>query len=80
VGVPILVRLDDDVQTELEAQAQSQGVGLETLLGNLATEAARAAKRARIWEDSERLGALYATDPEVKAFYDDWGTPTAIID
>jgi hypothetical protein len=75
MGVPISVRLDDDVRSELEAQAQSQGVGLATLLRNLATKAARDAIRARIREDSARVAALYATSPEVKAFYDDWAPP-----
>jgi hypothetical protein len=28
MGVPISIRLDDHVRTELEAQAQSRGIGL----------------------------------------------------
>jgi hypothetical protein len=42
MGVPISVRLDDDVRDELEAQVRSRGIGLATLLRDLAIEAARA--------------------------------------
>jgi antitoxin component of RelBE/YafQ-DinJ toxin-antitoxin module len=48
VGVPISIRLDDDVRAELEAQAQAHGIGLATLLRDLATRVARDAQRARI--------------------------------
>jgi hypothetical protein len=76
---PISVRLDDDVRQELESQAQAQGIGLTTLLRNLANQAARDAKRARIRADSKRVAAVIATSPEAKAFYDFWGTPDANI-
>ena len=79
MGVPISVRLDDDVRSELEAQAQSQGVGLETLLRNLATKAARDAVRARIREDSARVAAYVATSPEAREFCEFWGTPRSEI-
>jgi hypothetical protein len=46
MGVPISIRLDDDVRSELEAQARARGVGLATLLRDLATEAAREGRRA----------------------------------
>jgi hypothetical protein len=79
MGIPISVRLDDDVRRELEVQAQSQGVGLATLLRNLATQVARNAKRARIREDSARVAAYVASSPEAQAFYEFWGTPDAKI-
>jgi hypothetical protein len=47
VGVPISIRLDDDVRDELEVQARSRGIGVATLLRDLATGAAREARRAR---------------------------------
>lgn len=77
MGVPISIRLDDDVRDELEAQARARGVGLATLLRDLATEAARNARRARIHGASARIGDYVADSPEGKAFYADWGTPHA---
>jgi hypothetical protein len=41
MGVPISIRLDDDIRDELEAQARTAGIGLATHLRNLATAAAR---------------------------------------
>jgi hypothetical protein len=92
MGVPVLVQLSDDVRRELEAQALSQGVGLETLLSDLAAQAARAASdareaqverealRKRIREESARVAAYVATSPEAQSFYNDWGTPTAAVE
>ena len=76
MGVPISIRLDDDVREELEAQAQSRGIGLATLLRDVATKAARDARRARIWKASEAIGHKVATSPAARAFYKDIGTPT----
>lgn len=75
MGIPISIRLDDDVRDELEAQARARGIGLSTLLRDLATEAAHAAKRARIRQASEAVGAYVASSPEAAAFYEEWGTP-----
>ena len=75
MGVPISIRLDDEVRGELEAQASSKGVGLATLLRELAPQAARDAKRARIRAESERVADYVAGSPEGKAFYEGWGTP-----
>ena len=75
MGVPISIRLDDDVRDELEAQARSRGIGLATLLRDLATEAARAARRARVREASAAVGARVATSTPAQAFYEEWGTP-----
>jgi hypothetical protein len=77
MGVPISIRLDDDVRTELEAQAHARGVGLATLLRDLATEAARNARRRRIRDASAAVGAAVAGSAEQRAFYADWGTPGA---
>lgn len=77
MAAPISIRLDDDVRTELETQAQALGVGLATLLRELATSAAREAKRARIRAASEAIGAQVARSGEAAAFYGDWGTPGA---
>ena len=77
MGVPISIRLDDDVRSELESQARMQGVGLATLLRDLATGAARAARRTRIREASAAIGATVAASGEGSTFYDEWGTPRA---
>jgi GNAT superfamily N-acetyltransferase len=75
MGAPISIRLDDNVRTELEAQARARGVGLATLLRELANEAAREAWRARVRAESEAVGARVASSDEARAFYEDWGTP-----
>jgi len=77
MGVPISIRLDDDIREELESQARSRGVGLATLLRDLATEAARAARRARIREASAAIGAEVASSASARDFYQAWGTPRA---
>ena len=77
MGVPISIRLDDDIRDELEAQAQTRGIGLSTLLRELATKAARDARRARIREASAEVGRHVQTSPEARAFYEGWGTPRA---
>jgi GNAT superfamily N-acetyltransferase len=76
MGVPISIRLDDDVREELEAQAQGRGVGLATLLRDIATKAARDGRKARIRQASEAIGDRVATSAEARAFYQDIGTPT----
>ena len=75
MGVPISIRLDDDVRDELEAQARDRGVGLATLLRELATAAAREARRVRIHTASAAVGRHVAASPKAQAFYEDWGTP-----
>jgi hypothetical protein len=74
MGVPISIRLDDDVRDELESQAQARGIGLATLLRDLATQAARQARRERIRQASEKVADM-ARSGAGKAFYEDWGTP-----
>jgi GNAT superfamily N-acetyltransferase len=75
MGVPISIRLTDEVRAELEAEAQSRGVGLATLLRDIATEAASQARRARIRQASAAVGTRIAAFEEAQAFYDEWGTP-----
>jgi GNAT superfamily N-acetyltransferase len=77
MGVPVSIRLDDDVRVELEAEARARGVGLATLLRDLATEAAREARRVRIRQASAVVGAHVAASAEGQAFYEEWGTPRA---
>jgi creatinine amidohydrolase/Fe(II)-dependent formamide hydrolase-like protein len=83
MGVPISIRLDDDVRAELESQARERGIGLATLPRDVATRAARDAQRARIRQASEAIGHRVASDPEARAFYpearafyDEIGSPT----
>ena len=79
MGAPVSVRLDDDVRTELEAQARARGIGLATLLRDLAAQAAREARRARIRQATEAIGRYVAESPEAREFFEDWGTPTANV-
>ncbi len=75
MSAPLSIRLADDVREELEAQAEALGIGLSTLLRDLATAAAREARRARIRAASEAVGTHVAGFAEAKAFYADWGAP-----
>lgn len=75
MGTPISIRLDDKVRDELEAQARARRIGLSTLLREIATEAARQAKRKRIREQSEAVGRYVATHPEAREFFEFWGAP-----
>ena len=75
MGLPISIRLDDKVREELETQARARNVGLSTLLREIATDAARQAKRKRIREQSKAVGKYVANNPEAKEFYEFWGTP-----
>jgi hypothetical protein len=79
MGVPISIRLDDDVREELEAQAQARGIGLATLLRDVATKAARDARKARIRQASEAIGERIATSAEATAMYSEVGSPTTDV-
>jgi hypothetical protein len=76
MGSPISIRLDDDVREELEAQAQARGVGLATLLRDVATAAARNARKSRIRQASAAIGDRVANTAEARSLYDKVGTPT----
>jgi GNAT superfamily N-acetyltransferase len=77
MGVPLSIRLDDDVRIELEAQARARGIGVATLVRELATQAAREAQRARIRKSSEDVGRHVRSSETARAFYEEWGTPLA---
>jgi len=77
MSAPITVRLDDETRRLLEIEARERQIGLSTLLREIATEAAKEARRKRIRRDSETVGRYVAANPEAKEFYEFWGTPTA---
>lgn len=77
MGHPVSVRLDDDVQVMLEEAAKERGIGLSTYLRSIAAAEARRIWRERVRAESRAVGALVASSPEVREFYEDWGTPTA---
>ena len=72
---PISVRLDADVRATLESEAQSQGIGLATLLRQLAADAARDVRRKRMRAASEAVARHIAESPAAKAFTESWGAP-----
>jgi hypothetical protein len=74
---PISIRLDEDVRAELESQAREKGIGLATLLRDIAKQAAFESLRARIYAESERVGHVAASNPQAAQFYLDCGTPDA---
>ncbi len=77
MGHPVSVRLDNDVQATLEGAARERGVGLSTYLRELAEIEAKRVRRERIRAQSRAVGAYVASSPEGRAFYEDWGTPSA---
>jgi hypothetical protein len=50
---------------------------LATLLRDLATEAARESRRARIRKASAAIGEHVAKSADGRDFYEEWGTPQA---
>ena len=74
---PVSVRLDEEVQATLEEAAKARGIGLSTYLRELALDEAKRIRRERIRAQSRRVGTYIAVSPEGRAFYADWGTPTA---
>jgi len=79
MSAPVSLRLDDEVRRELEDQARQRGIGLATLLRELATAAAHEARRARIREQSAAVARYVQSSPEARAFYEDWGTPSVDV-
>jgi hypothetical protein len=75
VTAPVSVRLDADVRATLESEAQSQGIGLATLLRQVAADAARDVRRKRIRAASEAVARHIAESPDAKAFSESWGEP-----
>jgi hypothetical protein len=80
MGKPISIRLKDAERAELEAQAHERGIGVSTLAHDMLREMLLRARYARIREASAKIGERVATSAEARAFYDDWGTPSAKID
>jgi len=73
MNAPISVRLDPDVRETLETEAKTQGIGLATLLRQLASAAAHEARRERIRAESAAVARYIAENPEARAFMEDWG-------
>jgi hypothetical protein len=76
---PVSVRLDDVVQSTLESAAKERGIGLSTYLRELAAAEAKRVRRERIRAQSRAVGDYVASSPEARAFYEDWGTPSAVM-
>lgn len=76
MGVPISIRLDNEVRHELEVAAGERGIGLATLLRDLATEAACEVRRARIRAASADVAAYAASTPAARGLYEEVGAPT----
>ena len=79
MGRPISVRLEERVQETLEEAARERGVGLSTLLRDLAADEAWRLRRERIRAQSRRVGERVASDPRAREFYADRGTPSADV-
>jgi len=74
---PISIRLDTEVRDILESEARARGIGLASYLRQLAAEAARDVRRARIRAESETVARYVAANPDARAFVEDWGTPAS---
>jgi hypothetical protein len=77
MGMPVSVRLDDEVRATLEAEARSRRLGLSSYLREIATEEARRLRHERIRRQSRQVAEHVARSPEAAEFYADWGTPRA---
>ena len=72
---PISIRLDAEVRATLETEAKSQGIGLATLLRQLAADAARDVRRRQIRTASVAVAQHIADSPDAKSFNEAWTTP-----
>ncbi len=77
MGHPVSVRLDEEIQATLEEAAKARGIGLSTYLRELAVGEAKRVRRERIRVQSRAVGTYLASSPEGRAFYAEWGTPSA---
>jgi hypothetical protein len=75
MGAPISVRLDDEVRSTLEVEAKAHGVGLGTLLRQLADDAAVRLRRERIRAESEAVGRYVAGNEDARRLVDSLGQP-----
>ncbi|MHB8144788.1 MAG: hypothetical protein ACYDEW_04025 [Vulcanimicrobiaceae bacterium] len=76
---PVSVRLDDDVRRTLERDAAQHGVGLATYLRELATDRAKAVRKAEIRTQSRLVGERTRSSREAHESYQSVGTPSAEI-
>ena len=79
MSMPMSVRLDDAVRAELERGAKEAGKPLSALVRDALTDLAREMRLARMRKASEAVATHVAADPEARAFFDDWGTPTTNV-
>jgi 5-formyltetrahydrofolate cyclo-ligase len=77
MSAPISVRLDDTTRELLEREARERNIGLSALLREIASSAAKQARKRRIRQQTQVLAEYIATNPEAKDFFEFWGTPTA---
>lgn len=77
--MPMSIRLDDAVRAELELTAKETGKSVSVLVRDALTEAAREMRRARMRKAGEAVAAHVSADPEARAFFEDWGTPTSDV-
>ena len=75
MNTPVSIRLNDDVRDTLEIEAKARGLGLSTLLREIAADAAREVRRARIRAESASVGRFVAGNPDAQAFVDALGRP-----
>ena len=80
MGTPVSIRLDDDIQAMLETAARARGIGLATYVREIATAEAKRVRKERIREQTKAVAAYVASNKEGQEFFEDWGTPTSIID
>ncbi|HZK88623.1 MAG TPA: hypothetical protein VFC56_00600 [Stellaceae bacterium] len=74
---PISVRLDDATRELLESEARDRNIGLSALLREIATEAAKEARRRRTRQQMQAVAEYIAKNPEAQEFFEFWGTPRA---
>ncbi|MDE3129925.1 MAG: CopG family transcriptional regulator [Acidobacteriota bacterium] len=75
----LTIRLPDGAREQLEAEAARRGVGLSTLVPELAEAEARRVEHERVMADWEPVLAHIADDPGARDELDMYGTPVADI-
>jgi hypothetical protein len=71
----VSIRLDDASQAMFEREAEVRQLALSAAIRELATEAAREARRKRIREGSAKVARHIAANPEAAEFNEFWTTP-----
>jgi len=74
---PISVRIDDETRELLEREAKERNIGMSALLREIATEAAKEARRRRIREQTKTVAEYIKNNPEAQELVEFWGTPRA---